>query len=51
MAEAGSDKDLRLAVLIDADNNIAAKGLWGADLRQAISDLAKKNRKSQKSNN
>ena len=34
---------LPYTVLIDAEGNIAAKGLWGKELRAAISNLTKKN--------
>ena len=36
---------LPYTVLIDAEGNIAAKGLLGAELRKTISDLTKKNKK------
>ena len=32
-------------VLIDGENKIVAKGLWGTDLRKAIADLTKKNKR------
>ena len=34
---------LPYTVLIDAEGNIAAKGLWGKELRAVISNLTKKN--------
>ena len=39
---------LPYTVLVDGENKIVAKGLLGADLRNAIADLAKKNRKNSK---
>ena len=36
---------LPYTVLIDGENKIVAKGLLGDDLRKAVSDLTKKNRK------
>ena len=38
-------RTLPYTVLIDGENKIVAKGLWGTDLRKAIADLTKKNKR------
>lgn len=47
-AEAYMVNEVPYTVLIDSEGKIVAKGLLGADLRNAIADLAKKNRKNSK---
>ena len=47
-AEAYMVNEVPYTVLIDSEGKIAAKGLLGADLRNAIADLAKKNRRNSK---
>ena len=37
---------LPYTILLDTENKIVAKGLWGDDLRKAINDLAKQNKKN-----
>ena len=41
---------LPYTVLIDSENKIVAKGLLGSDLRNAIAELVKKNKKNRKDN-